>query len=53
MWIRFDVDPHSTRNVFVMSEWTGTRTQPPRIEIEAMLRLLFADHGTRDDVLNR
>lgn len=25
MWIRFDEDPHSVANVFVMSEWTGTR----------------------------
>ena len=35
----------------VLGEWTGTRTQAPRIEIEALLRLLFADHGTLDDVL--
>lgn len=48
-----------TRNVYeitdrgrkALREWTGTRTQPPRIEIEAMLRLLFADHGTREDLL--
>jgi DNA-binding PadR family transcriptional regulator len=48
-----------TRNVYTiteegrlaLSEWTQTRTQPPRLEIEALLRVLFADHGTREDVL--
>jgi PadR family transcriptional regulator, regulatory protein AphA len=47
-----------TRNVYTitatgreaLTEWTSTRTQPPRIEIEALLRLLFADHGSREDV---
>ena len=34
-----------------LGEWAGSRTQPPRFEIEALLRLLFADHGTIDDVL--
>jgi len=34
-----------------LSEWTSTRTQPPRMEIEALLRLLFADHGTLEDLL--
>lgn len=34
-----------------LSEWTSTRTQPPRFEVEALLRLLFADHGTIEDVL--
>ena len=34
-----------------LSEWTGTRTQPPRLEIEALLRLLFADHGSREELL--
>ena len=33
-----------------LAEWTRTRTQPPRMEIEAMLRLLFADHGSADDL---
>jgi DNA-binding PadR family transcriptional regulator len=33
-----------------LGEWAGSRTQPPRFEIEALLRLLFADHGTIDDV---
>ena len=48
-----------TRNVYTITaegrealgEWTSTRTQPPRLEIEALLRLLFADHGSREDVL--
>ncbi|GMR02438.1 MAG: hypothetical protein BMS9Abin20_0773 [Acidimicrobiia bacterium] len=35
----------------VLNEWTSTRTQPPRLEIEALLRVLFADHGSREDVL--
>lgn len=33
-----------------LSTWTNSRTQPPRIEIEALLRLLFADHGSIDDL---
>lgn len=33
-----------------LAEWTRTRTQPPRMEIEALLRLLFADHGSIEDV---
>ncbi len=48
-----------TRNLYTITEegrqaleeWTSTRTQPPRFEIEALLRLLFADHGSREDVL--
>jgi PadR family transcriptional regulator AphA len=48
-----------TRNVYTITasgraalrDWTGTRTQPPRMEIEALLRLLFAEHGTTEDVL--
>ncbi len=48
-----------TRNVYTITEegrhalkeWTSTRTQPPRFEIEAMLRVLFADHGSREDLL--
>ncbi len=34
-----------------LKEWKSSRTQPPRFEIEALLRLLFADHGSREDVL--
>ena len=33
-----------------LEEWTKSRTQPPRMEIEALLRLLFADHGSIDDL---
>lgn len=33
-----------------LAEWTSSRTQPPRIEIEALLRLLFADHGSKEDL---
>lgn len=33
-----------------LEEWTRTRTQPPRLEIESLLRLLFADHGSTDDL---
>ncbi len=48
-----------TRNVYAITtegrdalrEWTHTRTQPPRLEIEALLRLLFADHGSQEDLL--
>lgn len=48
-----------TRNVYTiteegrsaLNEWTKTRTQPPRLEIEALLRLLFADNGSREDLL--
>ena len=34
-----------------LTEWTSTRTQRPRVEIEALLRLLFADHGSSEDLL--
>lgn len=34
-----------------LGEWTSTRTQRPRMEIEALLRLLFADHGALEDLL--
>ena len=34
----------------VLAEWTRTRTQPPHMEVEALLRLLFADHGTLEDL---
>jgi len=48
-----------TRNVYTITEegrtalreWTATRTQRPRLEVEALLRLLFADHGSREDLL--
>jgi len=41
----------TTQGSEALSEWTSTRAQPPRFEIEALLRLLFADHGSRKDVL--
>ena len=48
-----------TRNIYTITdegrdalrEWTATRTQPPRLEVEALLRLLFADHGSKSDLL--
>ena len=47
-----------SRNVYEITEegrlaltqWTRTRTEPPRLEIEALLRLLFADNGTMEDL---
>lgn len=33
-----------------LGQWTGSRTDPPRFEIEALLRLLFADHGSMEDL---
>jgi PadR family transcriptional regulator AphA len=54
-----EVSGNRSRNVYVitpegreaLAEWTATRTQPPRMEIEALLRLLFADHGSKDDLV--
>lgn len=34
-----------------LSDWMSTEPQPPTLEAEALLRLLFADHGTVDDAL--
>ena len=31
--------------------WTGTRTDPPRLDVEALLRVLFADSGDSADLL--
>ncbi len=47
-----------SRNVYEITDegrkalagWTETKTQPPRFEIEALLRLLFADHGTLEEL---
>jgi DNA-binding PadR family transcriptional regulator len=55
---RTDTAGNRSRNVYqitnegreALGEWTRSRTQPPRIEIEALLRLLFADHGSTDDL---
>src|ERR1044072_6453071 len=34
-----------------LRDWLGERSAPPRLESEALLRLFFADHGTKDDLL--
>ena len=47
-----------TRNVYeitdrgrqALTDWTSTPTSPPQLEAEALLRLLFADHGSLDDL---
>jgi DNA-binding PadR family transcriptional regulator len=46
-----------TRTVYTITDdgrdalraWMATEAQPPALEAEALLRLLFADHGTLDD----
>jgi DNA-binding PadR family transcriptional regulator len=47
-----------TRNVYAitdrgraaLAEWTTTPVAPPQLEAEALLRLLFADQGSKDDL---
>lgn len=34
-----------------LSEWMTTTPQPPVLEAEALLRLLFAENGTNDDLI--
>jgi len=34
-----------------LAAWLATPPAPPRLEIETMLRLLYADQGSKDDVL--
>ena len=34
-----------------LAEWTTTAPQPPLLEAEALLRLLFAENGTTDDLI--
>ena len=34
-----------------LTAWMATTPQPPVLEAEALLRLLFADHGTIDDAM--
>ena len=34
-----------------LTEWVTTSPQPPVLEAEALLRLLFAEHGTTDDLI--
>ena len=36
----------------VLAEWLATPPGPPRLEVEAMLRLLFADQGSKEDLLD-
>jgi len=33
-----------------LADWTGTRPQPPQLEAEALLRILFADQGTVEEM---
>jgi PadR family transcriptional regulator AphA len=33
-----------------LAEWTSTPSALPQLEIEALLRVLFADHGSLDDL---
>jgi PadR family transcriptional regulator AphA len=48
-----------TRNVYEITDagraalegWVTTRPEPPQLEAEALLRILFAEHGSRDDAL--
>jgi DNA-binding PadR family transcriptional regulator len=55
---RRETSGNRSRNVYeitnegreALGDWTRSRTQPPRIEIEALLRLLFADHGSPTDL---
>jgi PadR family transcriptional regulator AphA len=34
-----------------LAEWLATHPRPPRFEVEAMLRLLYADQGGKQDLL--
>jgi PadR family transcriptional regulator AphA len=34
-----------------LREWLATEPDPPRFELEPLLRLLYADHGGKDDAL--
>lgn len=53
-----DTSGGRSRNVYEITEegrdalkaWGSARTQPPQIEIEALLRVLFADQGSLDDL---
>jgi DNA-binding PadR family transcriptional regulator len=44
----YTVTPHGRR---VFAEWLETTAAPPVIEIEAILRVMFADRGTRSQLL--
>lgn len=55
---RKELSGKRSRNVYeitsegreALADWAASRAQPPRFEIEALLRLLFADHGSTDDL---
>lgn len=34
-----------------LTEWMGTSAEPPVLEAESLLRLLFAENGTKEDVI--
>jgi DNA-binding PadR family transcriptional regulator len=34
-----------------LAEWLATPPSPPHVEVEAMLRLLYADQGSKEDLL--
>jgi PadR family transcriptional regulator AphA len=34
-----------------LADWLATEPGPPRLELEPLLRLLYADHGSKDDLL--
>ncbi len=36
----------------VLAEWLATPPSPPGLEVEAMLRLLYADQGSKQDLLD-
>lgn len=48
-----------TRTVYTITEtgrqslasWLATEAAPPRLELEPLLRLLYADHGSKSDLL--
>lgn len=34
-----------------LQKWLGTEASPPVLQCETMVRLIYADHGTKDDLL--
>jgi PadR family transcriptional regulator AphA len=45
---RYAITPEGRR---ALADWLATRPAEPKLEIEAMLRVLYADSGTVDDLL--
>lgn len=41
----------TTEGRIALGEWMATSPQPPMLEAEALLRLLFAENGTKKDVM--